>query len=182
MSQPLTREAALAAFDAARREHQQFLAAMPRERMTEPGATGPWSVKDVIAHLAAWRSRTVARLEAAAAGRPEPPPPWPPELEEDDAINAWFYERHRDEPLDAVLARWDASFDRLRAAFAALPDEALVDPGYFPWLEGNALIEVLPGGFLGHFREEHEPALRAWLAGASLRSAPGSGDRESGIG
>jgi hypothetical protein len=159
-----TREEALAAFDAARREHQGFLASIPRERMTEPGATGPWSVKDVIAHLAAWRGRTLARLEAAAAGRAEPPPPWPPELEEDDPINEWFYEQHRDEPLGAVLAEWDASFDRLRAVVAALPDEALYDPAYFPWLEGTALIEALPGGFLGHFRDEHEQPLRAWLA------------------
>ncbi|HUS17298.1 MAG TPA: maleylpyruvate isomerase N-terminal domain-containing protein [Chloroflexia bacterium] len=160
----LTREEALAAFDAARREHQAFLAAIPRERMTEPGATGPWSVKDVIAHVAAWRGWTVARLEATAARRPEPPPPWPSGLNQDDPINAWFREQHRDEPLDAVLAGWDASFDRLRAACVSLPDEALFDPAYFPWMEGTALIEGLPGGFLGHFREEHEPALRAWLA------------------
>jgi hypothetical protein len=125
-------------------------------------------VKDVIAHLTAWRGRTLARLEAAAAGQPEPPPPWPPALTEtatDDPINAWFYEQHRADPLDSVLAEWNTSFDRLRAVVATLPDEALYDPAYFPWLEGGALIEALPGGFLGHFHEEHEPPLRAWLAG-----------------
>src|SRR4051812_24861731 len=106
MPSSLTREEALAAFDAARREHQAFLATIPRERMTEPGATGPWSVKDVIAHLMAGRVRPLSRLEAAVEVRPEPPPPWPPELGEDDPdpINDWFYEHHRDEPLDAVLA------------------------------------------------------------------------------
>ena len=165
MPSSLTRDEALAAFDAARREHQAFLAAIPRARMMEPGATGPWSVKDVIAHLAAWRARTVDRLEAAAAGRPEPPAPWPPALTDDDAINAWFYAQHRDDPLDAVLGGWDASFDRLRAAVAALPDAALADPAYFPWTEGMALIDALPGGFLGHFHDEHEATLRAWLAG-----------------
>src|SRR5689334_1893209 len=137
MSPSLTREEALAAFDAARREHQAFLATIPRARMTEPGATGPWSVKDVIAHLTAWRSRTVARLQAAAAGQPEPPPPWPPALAEtatDDVINinAWFYEQHRNDSLDSVLAAWDSSFDRLRAVFATLPDAALYESDYFP--------------------------------------------------
>src|SRR4051812_2703048 len=168
MASSPTREEALAAFDAARREHQDFLASIPRERMTEPGATGPWSVKDVIAHLAAWRSRTLARLEAAAAGQSEPPPPWPPDLHEDpdvELINVWFYEQHRDDPLETVLAGWDTSFDRLRAALAALPDAALYDPAYFPWLDGTPLIEAVPGGCLGHFHEEHEPPLRAWLAG-----------------
>jgi len=167
MPPSLTREEALTMFDVARREHKDFLASIPRKRMTEPGATGPWSVKDVIAHVGAWRSRTVARLEAAAAGQPEPHPPWPPELEEDDQINEWFYQQHRDEPLDAVLAGWDASFDRLRAVVVALPDEALFERSYFPWLEGSALIEVVPTGFLGHFNDEHEAILRAWLAGES---------------
>jgi hypothetical protein len=167
----MTRDEALAKFDEARREHRQFLASIPRERMTEPGATGHWSVKDVIAHVTAWRSRSLDRLEAAVAGRPEPPPPWPSELQEDDPINAWFYEQHRNDPLDTVLAEWDTSFDRLRSAFVALPDEALNDPAYFPWLEGTALIEVIPGGFLGHFRDEHEPVLRAWLAGEGAATA-----------
>jgi hypothetical protein len=165
MQSTMTREEALAAFDTARRKHQGFLASIPRERMTEPGATGPWSVKDVIAHVAAWRSRTLDRLEASVAGQPEPPPPWPPELDEDDPINQWFYERHRDESLDDVLARWDASFDRLRAVAVTLPDAALFDPAYFPWLEGFALVEAIRIGFLGHFNDEHEPVLRAWLAG-----------------
>ena len=171
MATTLTREEALAGFDAARREHQQFLASIPRERMTEPGATGHWSVKDVIAHVRAWRGRSLDRLEAAAAGKPEPPPPWPSELQEDDDINAWFYEQHRDAPLDSVLAEWGSSFDRLRAVFVALPDEAMNDPAYFPWLEGTALIDVIPGGFLGHFNDEHEPVLRSWLAGEGAATA-----------
>lgn len=167
MPSPQTREEALSAFDALRREHEEFLASIPRERITEPGATGPWSVKDVIAHVTAWRSRTLARLEAAVAGQPEPPAPWPPELTEDDPINAWIYEQHRDEPLDAVMARWEASFNRLRQLCIALPDEALFDASYFPWLGGSALIDAVQNGFLGHFREEHEPILRTWLAGGA---------------
>jgi len=172
MPSSLNRDEALAAFDAARRAHQAFLDSIPRARMTEPGATGPWSAKDVIAHLAAWRRRTVGRLEAAAAGRPEPLPSWPAEMSDDemsgvDRINDWFYLQDRDTPLETVLAEWDASFDRLRAAAVALPDAALYDPGYFPWMDGSALIEGLAGGFLGHFHEEHEAVLRAWLAGLS---------------
>jgi hypothetical protein len=166
MTASTTREEALAVFDAARRENQDFLATIPRERMTEPGATGHWTVKDVIAHTTGWRNRFIAQLEAIAAGQPEPPAPWPAELTEDDDVNAWIYEQHRDEPLDDVLAGWDSSFDRLRAAFVALPDEVLYDPNYFSWAEGTPLIEVLPKTYMGHFNEEHEPVLRAWLAGA----------------
>src|SRR5215472_4695713 len=78
MPPPPTREEALAVFDAARREHLDFLASIPRERMTEPGATGPWSVKDVIAHVTAWRGRTIAGWKPrrrANRNRHHPGPP-----------------------------------------------------------------------------------------------------------
>jgi hypothetical protein len=44
-------------------------------------------------------------------------------------------------------------------------DEVVFDPALFPWLEGGALIEAPPSGFRGHVCEEHEPTLRAGLAG-----------------
>jgi len=163
MPSSLTREEALAAFDAKRREHQAFLASIPRERMLEPGATGPWSVRDVMAHVLAWRNRTLARLEAAAAGKADPPPPWPANLTEDDPINAWFHEQSRNESLDTVLAAWDASFDRARAVCLTLPDKVLSDPNYFPWMGGFTLIDALQNGFLGHFNDEHASVLREWL-------------------
>jgi hypothetical protein len=160
-----TREEALAAFDAARLEHHDFLTSIPRERMTEPGANGPWSVKDVIAHVMAYRNSFTASLEAIAAGKPKPPTPWPADLVEDDPVNEWIYEHHKNDSLDDVLAGWEASFDRMRAAFIALPDEVLYDPERFDWTEGKTLIEALPETYLGHFNEEHAPLLRAWLAG-----------------
>ena len=45
------------------------------DRMTEPGPMGEWTFKDLASHLLAWRERTIARLEAAAEGREEPPQP-----------------------------------------------------------------------------------------------------------
>ena len=169
MPTPQTREALLAAFDDARRAHLAFLATIPRERMMEPGAAGPWTFKDVVAHLTAWRAYTIARLEALAAGAPEPARPWPAELSDagDDAINAWFYERDRDLPLDTVLANWESSFDQLAAVGATLPDAALFDPSFVPWMEGTALAAPIATGVLGHWREEHEPAVRSWLAAGS---------------
>ncbi len=92
----------------------------------------------------------------------EPPTPWPGHLTGDDAINAWIYERNRDRSRE-VLAEADASFARLAAAVAALPDEDLTAPGRFAWLEGQPLVAA---DFFGHLHEEHEPSIRAWLARA----------------
>ena len=35
-----------------------LLAEIGEDRMDEPGVAGAWSIKDIVAHLAAWRRRT----------------------------------------------------------------------------------------------------------------------------
>src|SRR5919201_4111436 len=86
---------------------RDLVAQVGRDRMDEPGPMGEWTFKDLVSHLAGWRGRTLARLEALAAGRGEPPAPWPAELKDDDTINAWIRERDRNRPLDDVLAEYD---------------------------------------------------------------------------
>ncbi len=103
-----------------------------------------------------------------ARGEPEPPAPWPRELDTDDTINAWINERSRGRSLADVLADARASYDRLAAVVRALPEDALVDPNRFAWAEGNAIGPAIASGmFFGHLHDEHEPDVRAWLAGAS---------------
>src|SRR5919201_1911286 len=87
--------------DIQREQHawREIVAEVGRDRMNEPGPMGEWTFKDLASHLAGWRGRTIARLEAAANGRPEPPTPWPAELKDDDSINAWIRERDRQRSL-----------------------------------------------------------------------------------
>ena len=141
--------------------------------MTQPGVAGEWSIKDVVAHLTFWRQRTVARLQAALHGEPLPPQSWPAELgtEADldawddiatDKVNAWNYANNRDRPLADVLGDSRAVFDQLLAAVAAFPEADLLNPARFPWISAEEL--PLTGAlFFGHFHDEHEPDMRAWL-------------------
>lgn len=161
-----TREELLAALDDLRGEIERVVAAAGEERASRPGAFDGWSLKDVVAHLTGWRLMTAARLEAGLTGI-EPAAPWPAHLHEDDdtdAINAWFYETSRDKPLEQVMRESRETFDRCRRAIAALPEEALFQPGHFPWLGAYALGPAVVSGTVMHYHEEHEPAVRAWLA------------------
>ena len=146
-------------------EYQQWKALLDQidpARMDQPGVTGHWSIKDIVAHLTGWRRRTVARLQAAQRREPEPPPPWPAHLQTDDEINAWIYETNHERPVREVLDESHQVFQRLLAAMEGLPDEVIMDPGrHLPWLEGHPLSA---GQFFAHFHEEHEPDMRAWLA------------------
>ena len=151
---------------AAIRADQQFwrdlAAEVGPERYAEPGPMGQWSFGDLAGHLLGWRDRTIARLEAAGRGEPEPPDPWPADLVEtasDDPINAWIHEHHAGRSPSELVDAYTASYDRIIAALAAMPDRMLTDPEALPWV-GGPLIEV---DFTGHLHDEHVPSVRAWL-------------------
>ena len=147
---------------------QALLTQIGPARMDQPGVAGPWSIKDIVAHLTGWRSQGVARLEAAQRGEPEPPPRWPAQLHTDDEVNAWIYDSSHERTVRDVLDESDQVFQRLLAAIEGMPDAVLAEPArHFPWLEGQPLSAAL---FFAHFHEEHEPAMRAWLARAEKPS------------
>jgi hypothetical protein len=140
---------------------ESLLAEIGEDRMEEPGVAGAWSVKDVVAHLTAWRRRTVGRLEAVASGQPEPAHEWPADLREDDEINAWFHARDRDKSIGQVLDESRRVFQQLVAAIEKLPQDVLDDPARFPWMEGAPLTGAT---LFGHFHDEHEADMRAFVS------------------
>jgi hypothetical protein len=164
MTEAITKASVLDAIDDERAIWEALVAETGPERMQEPVFAGGWSFRDITAHLMGWRLRSIARLEAAGKGEPEPPDPWPANLEDDDEINDWLYERDRNIPLSEVLQTASNSYGRLRDAVSALPDAALTDPNWFPWMGGDALGPTfLDKSYFGHFHDEHEPDIRAWL-------------------
>lgn len=160
----------LSAVERERAGWETLLADVGERRMTEPGAVGDWTFKDLVAHLNGWRSRKLARLEAAAWDRPEPAAPWSADLNEDadedtDAINVWIYEQNRDRLLGDVIQESREQYARLAEIVQMLPDAALTDPNRFAWAEGQAIgPAIIDGSFFGHWHDEHEPDVRAWLA------------------
>jgi hypothetical protein len=130
------------------------------DHMTQPGVAGEWSIKDIVAHLTGWRRRTVGRFQAALRHEPTPPPPWPPQLQTDDEINAWIYDANRDRPLADVLRDSRDVFQQLVETLEAFSEAELLELGRSSWLEGEP---VTGATFFAHFHEEHEPDMRVWL-------------------
>ena len=147
-----------------------------KDHMTQPGVTGEWSIKDIVAHLTFWRRRTVGRFQAALRNEPPPPSLWPAQFgtedeidarDEDtawDEVNAWIYAANHDRPLADVLRDSRDVFQQLVETLGAFPDADLLtpDPTRFPWL-GPEDLPLSGAVFFAHFHEEHEPDMRAWL-------------------
>ena len=161
---PISKKQLLAEMQSEQAAWLALLDEIGEENMTQPEVAGGWSIKDIVAHITGWRRRTVLRFQAALDPTVDMTPYWPAELDEDDEvdqINAWIYKANRDRPLADVLNDSREVFQQLVAEVSALSDEQLNDPQRFPWLEG----ERLTGAFIfGHFHEEHEPDMRAWLS------------------
>jgi hypothetical protein len=161
---PISKKQLLAEMQSEQAAWLALLDEIGEENMTQPEVAGGWSIKDIVAHITGWRRRTVLRFRAALDPTVDMTPYWPAELDEDDEvdeINAWIYKANRDRPLADVLNDSREVFQQLVAEVSALSDEQLNDPQRFPWLEG----ERLTGAFIfGHFHEEHEPDMRAWLS------------------
>jgi Mycothiol maleylpyruvate isomerase N-terminal domain len=142
---------------AGRAEWEALLAQVPRERMTEPGVMGEWSLKDIIAHVS-WGELEIAEVfrQHALVGSDL----W--NLPQDERNAAMVAESHA-RSLDDVLAEAERAYPQLLAAVQTLDDEDFNDaaryagmpPLWRPW-------QLIAGNTYDHY-PEHIPAIRAWL-------------------
>ncbi len=176
MKQPQTKAELLAGLGASRAELESIVTQVPSERMTEPGACGTWSIKDVLAHLAVGNDWLALQLERRARGEV----PGPEELQRVEELgladnqtrNTYYAQQHKDLDL-AYVQDWDRrANERLLAALAALPEARLQEPDW--WTFGRALGSVFD---LNHDRE-HAQDIQRWL-GQHLIVTPSEGEGES---
>lgn len=141
-------------------QFEALLASLNEEQMLMPGVNGSWSVKDNIAHLAAWQNYQAARQEGVLNGV-EPPDP-APGCETEDEINEYYYQRSKDLPLAEILADFRASYQRVLAGTQALSWEALNEP--FPWYDNDdaPVGAYTLGNTIGHY-ELHGEIITRWL-------------------
>ncbi|HMB21859.1 MAG TPA: maleylpyruvate isomerase N-terminal domain-containing protein, partial [Anaerolineales bacterium] len=93
MTDQVTKAKLLDELRLARREWDALLAEIGEERMTETGAAGDWSVKDVAAHLTSYSQRFISASEAHFRG--ELPPLDGTEGMDFETLNQHYYERNR---------------------------------------------------------------------------------------
>lgn len=114
--------------------------------LLEDGYFPDWSVKDLLAHLAAWMAEAAQALQQMRVGTYR-------RLDlDEDQINLGFYQAFRDLDLHDVWAQLHSSRGRMLEELDLLPEEAL---------DGHAVAWFRDSG-TGHYRE-HLPRLLEWL-------------------
>lgn len=100
---------------------QESYAGLSEAQMSEPGVTGEWSVKDILAHVTTWEEEALHHLPGILAG--QRPPRYSVLYGGIDAFNALKTEENRQRQLADVMARLDETHARLLAYVAAAPEE-----------------------------------------------------------
>ena len=117
----MKKEQLLGKIDVAWSALQESYAGLSESQLTEPGVTGEWSVKDILAHVTTWEEEALHHLPGILAGKR--PPRYADLYGGIDAFNALKTEENRQRSLADVLIRLAETHARLVAYVAAAPEE-----------------------------------------------------------
>lgn len=165
MTGPSDKQTLLDLMELHRAAWDDLISQFSKDHLVEPGAIGDWSVKDVIAHVAAYEDWTAEQMEATRQGEVVSQEDFEAMGAEGwydvDNRNGWLYAQMKDVPLEQVLAQSEQAFNRLLQAVDSTSDEDLQVPQW--WTNGRALIDTIPGQTYEHY-DQHMDALKSWLA------------------
>ncbi len=139
-----------------RREWVELIGELQPHAMTQPGAVGKWSVKDLAAHVTWSERETVGMLRARALVGSEL---WQRSEEERNAV---VYEENRDRPLRDILEDAEGVHRALVAVIEHIPESDLFHADWFAALPGDwPPYRVIEANVTEHYRH-HLEDLRRW--------------------
>lgn len=154
----ITREEILEKISLHRKALEHTLGRIPRERYLSPVFVEGWTIKDLIAHIAAWEQRMIAWIAQAAEGVL---PDIPGTDQAVAAINEQLYKEYKDLPLKKVLEDFSRSFQQVVSLVEETGDDVLFFENYIEGRERPYWITVAANTWW-HY-QEHEKDLSHWI-------------------
>ncbi len=139
-----------------RAEFDASLVGLSADQMIQPGASGVWSVKDIIAHLSWYEREMIETMQAHVLAGSDL---WDLPL---DQRNQAIFDENKDRLLQDVLEEAHRVFPFLVQGIESLSEEDLHDPGRFPGMPSDwKPWEMLASNTYEHY-QEHTPQVQAW--------------------
>jgi hypothetical protein len=139
-------------------------------QMTTKGVSGPWSIKDILAHIYAYEQYISDRIEEIRHGKTYTPcktqnaldaflaehgyPDFGSPLLDDDGPNDWVVERYRNIPLDEIVVQELHAYAAIHRALEQMPEAVILKHNLFERVANNTYR---------HY-QEHAKDIRHWLA------------------
>ena len=145
-----------------RAQLDELLATLSAEQMCQTTLENQWSVKDVLAHIAAWEKRCVGWIQAGLRrekpDKPEAGYTW----EVVDKLNEKTFQENRERPLNDVQAEYRQAHQEMLAQVQALSEDDITNPQRFSWTNGRGLVPYIAANTYEHY-QEHIKQIREWL-------------------
>ena len=133
------------------RELHDAFQGLSHDALLEPGVVGPWSIRDVLAHVATWEEEALKALPVILDSGPLPR--YSTLYGGIDAFNAQAQEWKATLTLEQVFQALEDTHDRLLSYLEGVPDAAFAQEGRF--------LRRLRQDTYGHYRE-HAQQIQAW--------------------
>ena len=160
-----------------RRRLEKNLAKLSEGELIEPGVTGSWSVKDLLAHLSAWEQLFLHWCSSGEGAPSSEVPPVGMSRHAIAALNQAIFERNRGRPLEDVVADFTASFLQIQAAIQDISEEDLFAHGRFAWTGNLTLADYAAGNTCNHYAWANAQ-IRKWISSARSLHRQGSDKSE----
>jgi hypothetical protein len=159
MANPSSKGELIRAMVSARGQFDALVNQIPRSKMALSGASGEWSVKDIVAHVTSY-DRWLG-LALALRGQ-KPPDHWVQDTPLAE-FNRKLFDENRDLPLDQVLEDSRRVWAEILEAARAQSETYLFTEQSVPGVPYRFKpSEVLKSESYGHYLD-HVPGLKAWI-------------------
>ena len=150
-----------------REQERALIDQLSEAERTAEGTPERWSIKDLTAHMAAWKQRHAEKLAAAVRG--ETAPEWT-DMELVNRLNAESYAADRDRSWQAVQNQADHACAALITQVERMGEAELTDPNCYGWQAGSALWKETLGNGVWH---PYDHMTKLYLARGDVERALG---------
>ncbi len=155
------RDEILEQLDISRVRLLELIELLPDEALLEPGASGMWSIADVLAHLTAWESELVTALLRIDQGKK--PDRFLAAIADVETYNARRYRDYQGRELDQIFDDFQAVRFQLEQWLEEFSAQDLTEPKRYSWAEGKPLWSFIKDNSFGH-ESEHMPDIEAFVS------------------
>jgi hypothetical protein len=156
----LTKDRLLKRLESAWESLLESYAGLSEAELLEPGVTGAWSARDIIAHVTWWEEEARTHLPLILAGGR--PPRYSVKYGGIDAFNAQMTEQRKDLSLAEVIQQRDDIHRQVIALIESVPEDQITGQSRF---RRRLRLDTY-----GHY-PKHEQAIRAWRERRASRRA-----------
>ena len=157
----MKRERSLRRLDLVWQDFQKAHAGLTEAECLEPGVTGKWSVRDILAHVTTWEEEALKHLPLLLRG--ETPPRYSTTYGGIDAFNAKTTDAKKHLSLEEVFEQMEEVHRRLVGYLESVPEKQFD--------AGTRFRKRLRLDTYGHY-PKHAAAIRKWRLQRGLQSKP----------